>query len=269
MKLKRSLVRISAAVLGAGLLTACGGEPPSNSSSPDATSPTAIPVATATAPTASPAPATVASSAVSRPTGVAPTLPRATATSAAGPSCGRTAGEEVAAAEAAARLGANGAPVDCPECIRGGGASPDRGIVIVSIRNRENTEGIGVIWGRDSSCNWQRWFATQNVTYHALILPAEMRVCAGGDSVNVRSKPSVTSPSQGMLGPGSAVTAESFVFTGEVEAARHQYTGELGWYFVSGALSGYIRADLLSVPFDSQGRPSSDCSLRNEFSRSR
>ncbi len=46
-------------------------------------------------------------------------------------------------------------------------------------------EFLGQTPGRE----WQFWFGTQNITYQLTVLPGDMRVCAGGDGLNVRASP--------------------------------------------------------------------------------
>lgn len=103
-----------------------------------------------------------------------------------------------------------------------------------------------VVFGLKPDGAWDYWFGTQQGTYHALKLPAEMRVCASGEGVNVREQPDAGSPAVGQLSDGATVTAERFVLTEPGKIQPSLVSGN-GWYQVSGSLSGYIRADFLSV----------------------
>ena len=132
--------------------------------------------------------------------------------------------------------------------------SPDRGVASFGLGYAQG-EGAQVVFGRDGAGAWQFWFGTQQGTYHALQLPAEMRICADGQGANVRQQPDIASPSMGVLKDNAVVTAEQFVLT----QAAHIGDGPNGngWYEVTGEVSGFIRADLVSVT----SLP--DCSLRN------
>jgi hypothetical protein len=134
-------------------------------------------------------------------------------------------------------------------------ATPDRGVAAFEEASPEGG-GALVVFGAEANGAWGFWFGTQQAVYHALKLPAEMRVCADGQGVNVRQQPDVTSAAVGQLAAGAVVTADRFILTDPVTAVLSPERGN-GWYAVSGSVQGYIRADFLSAT------TLPDCSLRD------
>ena len=122
--------------------------------------------------------------------------------------------------------------------------SPEHGIVTFEVGFIDGG-GAMVVFGRDEAGGWQFWFGTQQQTYQPLRLPAEARICAGGEGANVRQAPDVSAMSLGVLKDGTMLTAEDFVLTQPGSNAPGSPLGN-GWYRVTGALNGFIRADLLS-----------------------
>jgi hypothetical protein len=134
--------------------------------------------------------------------------------------------------------------------------SPERGVAAFSLGFAE-FGGAEVVFGRDQAGGWQFWFGTQQQIYHALKMPAEMRVCADGQGANVRVAPDVSAKSAGLLKENAIVTAQQFVLTQPGARPGEKGPSGNGWYEVTGAFNGFVRADLLSVA----SLP--DCSLRN------
>lgn len=134
--------------------------------------------------------------------------------------------------------------------------SPERGIAVFGLGFRDGG-GALIVFGRDEAGGWQFWFGTQQSVYHALALPAQMRICADGSAANVRMAPDMSAKSLGTLKEGTLVTAEQFVLTQPGAYSADSATGGMGWYQVSGELTGFIRADLLSVA------TLPDCSVRD------
>jgi hypothetical protein len=138
--------------------------------------------------------------------------------------------------------------------------SPDRGVTVMELGDPQGG-GAMVVFGRQADGSWSFWFGTQQQVYHALVLPAEMRVCADGQGVNVRQSADEKSQSVGLLKDGTKVTAENFVLTQAGSYAKPGPSGN-GWYSVSGPAAGYIRADFLSVT------TLPDCQLRDFLTKS-
>jgi hypothetical protein len=135
-----------------------------------------------------------------------------------------------------------------------GADAPDLGVAAVAVFEPEFGGAIA-FFGLQGNGMWGYWFATQNDYYQATVLPAQMRVCADGQGVNVREDADTASSSLGLLRDGTLVTAESFVLT--QPGTNNPGTVGLGWYAVSGAMRGFIRSDLLSKATEP------DCSLRD------
>jgi len=116
--------------------------------------------------------------------------------------------------------------------------------------------GPGFVLGLKPGGDWAYWFGSQQATYHALALPAQMRVCADGQGVNVRETASETAATRGLIKDGTIVTADRFVLT---QPAIYRSPGPAGngWYSVSGPTPGFVRADFLSVT------TLPDCKLRD------
>jgi hypothetical protein len=138
--------------------------------------------------------------------------------------------------------------------------SPDRGITAMELADPQGGAAM-VVFGRQADDSWSFWFGTQQQVYHALVLPAQMRVCADGQGVNVRKAADEQAPSAGLLKDGATVTAENFVLTQPGSFAKPGPAGN-GWYSVSAPTVGFIRADLLSV----LSLP--DCQLRDFLTKS-
>jgi hypothetical protein len=87
-----------------------------------------------------------------------------------------------------------------------------------------------------------------------------MRVCADGQGVNVRQAADEASTALGLLKDGTMVTAERFVLT---QAGTYNAPGPRGngWYSISGATPGFVRADFLSVTTQP------DCQLRDALTK--
>jgi hypothetical protein len=138
--------------------------------------------------------------------------------------------------------------------------SPDRGVAVVEVGDPAGGAAM-VVFGRQSNGAWGFWFGTQQQVYHALVLPAQMRVCADGEGVNLRQGPDTATPSISLLKDGTMVTVDSFVLTQPGSYGKPGPTGN-GWYAVSAPASGYVRADFLSVT------TLPDCSLRDALVKS-
>jgi hypothetical protein len=136
--------------------------------------------------------------------------------------------------------------------------SPERGVAAFGLGFADGG-GALVVFGRDETGGWQFWFGTQQSVYHALSMPAEMRVCADGQGANVRTAPDVSAKSLGTIKDGSIVTATQFVLTDPGSNSPQPGKNGNGWYQVTGEINGFIRADLLSVATQP------DCKLRDSL----
>jgi hypothetical protein len=124
--------------------------------------------------------------------------------------------------------------------------SPARGVAVFGLAFADGG-GALVVFGRDEAGGWQFWFGTQQSVYHALSMPAEMRVCADGQGANVRMAPNLAAESLGTLKDGSVLTAMQFLLTEPGWSSPQPLRAGNGWYQVTGEINGFIRADLLSV----------------------
>jgi hypothetical protein len=70
------------------------------------------------------------------------------------------------------------------------------------------------VLSQDAGGAWGFWFGTQQRPYQLLHLPGEVRVCAGGDALNLRAAPSAGAAVTGTLPSGAIVTASRFVLEG-------------------------------------------------------
>lgn len=132
-------------------------------------------------------------------------------------------------------------------------SAAERGTVAIGVADAAGFGGFVAIFGRDSAGAWDLWFGTQNQSYHAWILPADMLVCADGDGLNVRKAPGSDAPIVTLLKDLVKVRAEEFVL---IAAASGQKQGT-GWYRLSSPVEGWAHSSFLS---DAR---LNDCSLRD------
>ena len=120
--------------------------------------------------------------------------------------------------------------------------------------------GYFAVLGRMRDGTWAFWFGTQQAVYHLLTLPGPMIVCAEGDRLNVRSRPSMDAVVVGTLDDLSEVVAEAFALTEPGVSGRTR--GE-GWYYLSAPLEGWAFARYLSnVDVDAMNQQP-PCAWRN------
>jgi hypothetical protein len=132
--------------------------------------------------------------------------------------------------------------------------SPALGVVAVSVTDPEFGGAIA-FFGRRDDGSWAYWFSTQNDSYQATSLPAQMRVCADGQGANLRMTADAGGRALSVLRDGAIVTAESFVLT--QPGSSQPLVAGLGWYRLSAPAAGFVRSDLLSVT------RFGDCSVRD------
>jgi hypothetical protein len=92
------------------------------------------------------------------------------------------------------------------------------------------------------------WFGTQATTYQLTVLPGDMRVCAGGDGLNVRVSPTVESESLTLLNDDTIISVDRFVLT--EPGSRSPTTGVqagFGWYHLTSPREGWAYSKYLSA----------------------
>jgi hypothetical protein len=137
---------------------------------------------------------------------------------------------------------------------------PERGIALVGVTTADEAGAFVAVMALDAKGGWGLWFTTQNVTFHRLVLPGEMRVCADGQRLNVREGPSVETALLTQFEPDTIVTVDGF------QLARHaRFTDRIdpdaffdGWYHVTAPATGWVNANFVS---DTQA--ADDCSVRD------
>lgn len=129
-----------------------------------------------------------------------------------------------------------------------------RGIAVFSLAEFANDGGaIGptnsplsaglVVMGLDGAGAWQFWFGAQQL-YQRLGLPGGVRVCADGDSANVRAAPGLDAEIVTTLADFTEATAEQFVLT--QAGAFEGLVNGFGWYRISGPAEGWVYSTLLT-----------------------
>jgi hypothetical protein len=94
--------------------------------------------------------------------------------------------------------------------------------------------GHADIVGRGPDGVWHVWFGSQQHSTDSVTLPRELRVCAGGDTLNVRAEPTTSSAIVAVLQDQALVYADRFVFTNPSTnvAMRGSVIGA-GWFQLS------------------------------------
>ncbi len=144
-------------------------------------------------------------------------------------------------------------------------ATAARGLFTFGSGDPDGFGGAFILFGRTADGGWDQWFGSQNIIYQPISLPGEARVCADGDSLNVRQAASAAAPIVGLLPDGAILTAEEFVLTGAQpldDQGQRTGRGE-GWYRVSGPAAGWVNSRFIS----STRLP--DCMIRDLFERNR
>ncbi len=102
--------------------------------------------------------------------------------------------------------------------------------------------------GQTPEGEWKFWFGTQNTTYQLTALPGDMRVCAGGDGLNVRESPDRESEPLTLLNDDSVIRVDRFVLT--EPGSRSPVTGAqtgFGWYHLTSPQEGWAYSKYLSA----------------------
>lgn len=129
---------------------------------------------------------------------------------------------------------------------------------------------LGIL-GRDPAGVWHFWFGTQNTTYQALKLPAELTVCAEGATLNVRAGPSTDHAIVSTLADLTSVTAEQFTLTeaGVMPAESTDQVVGAGWYQLSTPVEGWAYSRYLADAAPAAVVGEGPCFLRDLFERAR
>jgi hypothetical protein len=107
--------------------------------------------------------------------------------------------------------------------------------------------GAVVFLGKTPEDEWEFWFGTQNITYQLVVLPGDMRICAGGTGLFLRASPSMDSEALASLADDAVVTVDRFVLTdrGTLSTPTGPEAG-YGWYHVTGPDEGWAYSKYLS-----------------------
>jgi hypothetical protein len=123
--------------------------------------------------------------------------------------------------------------------------TPDRGIAAFQTSFYPVGGAIEFL-GKTPVGEWQFWFGTQDIAYQLTVLPGEMRVCAGGEGLNLRASPSVDSESLALLSDDEVVAVDRFTLT---EPGKRSATGAeagYGWYHLTSPEEGWAYSKYLS-----------------------
>ncbi len=129
------------------------------------------------------------------------------------------------------------------------------GISVWSISEASGEGFVGVL-GRTTDDEWKFWFAAQQA-YPLITLPGEVRVCANGDGLRLRSLPSTTAPPVASLDDNAINTVDQFVLTEPGTYAPGASTNGYGWYHTQTEPEGWAYSKYLSTA------ALSDCALRD------
>lgn len=103
--------------------------------------------------------------------------------------------------------------------------------------------GFGAVYGRTAGGEWKPWFRSQN-PFSLLFLPGEVRVCADGDGLNVRTQPSLSGPVVTTLADSTVARAEEFIL--DTPAASGTARG-FGWYRLTAPVEGWAHSEFLAA----------------------
>jgi hypothetical protein len=107
------------------------------------------------------------------------------------------------------------------------------GIAAFGVDSREGA--YPAVMAKRNDGAWGFWLATQNA-YQLLFLPADVRICAGGEVLNVRPDPSIINSPVGALSHDALAAADQFVLT---EPGTPEVAGA-GWYHLTGPVDGWV-----------------------------
>lgn len=115
---------------------------------------------------------------------------------------------------------------------------------------------LGVL-GRTADGAWEYWFGTQSPYALLLALPGDMRVCADGDGLNLRSEPAKDAPQVALLADGTIVRGDRFVLPEREANVDRRLPRGHGWYHITAPEDGWAYSKYLS------NAASGDCSVRD------
>ncbi len=119
------------------------------------------------------------------------------------------------------------------------------GISVWSVSEASGAGFVGVL-GRTADGEWKFWFAAQQA-YPLITLPGEVRVCANGDGLRLRSLPSTTAPPVASLDDNAINTVDQFVLTEPGTYAPGASTSGYGWYHTQTEPAGWAYSKYLST----------------------
>jgi hypothetical protein len=125
--------------------------------------------------------------------------------------------------------------------------SPDHGTAAF-VTSEYPDGGAMEFLGQTPEGEWKFWFGAQNVTYQLTVLPGDMRVCAGGEGLNVRESPDRESESLTLLNDGITIRVDRFVLTepGTTAPVTTAHAG-FGWYHVTSPQQGWAYSKYLAA----------------------
>lgn len=132
-------------------------------------------------------------------------------------------------------------------------AAVQRGIAVFGVSDPDGGGGFIAVLGRDPTGGWKLWFTTQNA-YQLLFLPGDMRACAEGQGLNVRSAPTTNASVVATLKDLTIVRGEEFALTGP---ASDPLKPGYGWYRLSAPENGWAYSKFLA------NAALGDCSTRD------
>jgi hypothetical protein len=145
---------------------------------------------------------------------------------------------------------------------RSNAATLSGGIAVFDVAEPEAGDaGLGIL-GRAPDGTWKYWFGTQQ-PYALLALPGDMRVCADGDGLNLRTQPAATAPQVTLLADGTIVRGDGFVLTEPGTPGPDAEKRGYGWYHIAAPQEGWAYSRFLS------NAQIGDCSLRDALERAR
>jgi len=143
---------------------------------------------------------------------------------------------------------------------RSNAATLSSGIAVFDVAEPEfGDAGLGIL-GRTPDGTWKYWFGTQQ-PYALLSLPGDMRVCADGDGLNLRTEPAATAPQLALLRHGTIVRGDGFVLTEPGTPGPDAEKKGYGWYHIAAPQDGWAYSKFLS------NAQIGDCSLRDALER--
>jgi hypothetical protein len=155
------------------------------------------------------------------------------------------------------------------------GSSCPAGVVCASAQNSRETlvggisvwnvkdasgDGFAGILGRTPDGEWKFWFRAQQ-SYQLITLPGDVRVCANGDGLRLRTTASKTAPPLASLADNAIITVDQFVLTEPGTQTGTSMTAGYGWYHTKTNPEGWAYSKYLSTAL------LPDCSLHDALEK--